>query len=238
MRLGIIGYGKMGHEIENIALKRNHEITLIVDLDNYDDLNPDKLKTVDVAVEFTTPGTAYANIRKCFDGNVPVVSGTTGWLEHYERITEYCLQKNQAFFYASNYSLGVNILFSINRYLAGIMNNFRDYSVEIEETHHVQKLDAPSGTAITLADDIIPALEYKDRWIAEGNGGENVIPIHSSRKDMIPGIHTVKYDSEYDTLEITHSAKGRTGFAMGAVLAAEFLNGKKGIFGMKDLLPF
>jgi len=238
MKLGIIGYGKMGHEIEKIALARNHEITLIVDLHNRDDLNQEKLKPVDVALEFTTPGTAYANIRKCFNGNVPVVSGTTGWLEQYDTITAYCLQKNLAFFYASNYSLGVNILFKLNRYLAGIMDRFREYRVEIEEIHHIQKLDAPSGTAVTLANDMIPILEQVDRWAPEGEAGKDAVPIRSIRKDMVPGTHRVIYDSEYDSLEIIHTAKGRTGFALGALLAAEFLYGKKGIFGMSDLLPF
>ena len=238
MKLGIIGYGKMGHEIEKIALERNHEIILIVDLQNLDDLNQEKLKSVDVALEFTTPGTAYANIRKCFDGNVPVVSGTTGWLDRYDEITRYCLQKNLAFFYASNYSLGVNILFKLNRYLAGIMNKFGEYRVEIEEIHHIQKLDAPSGTAVTLANDMVPLLEQVNRWAPEGEADKNAIPIRSIRKNMIPGTHRVIYNSEYDSLEIGHTAKGRTGFAQGAVFAAEFLHGKKGIFGMSDLLPF
>jgi len=238
MRIGIIGFGKMGQEIQKLAIEKGHEVNLIIDLENRNDLNPRNLEKVDIVFEFTTPETAPENIICCFDGGVGVVSGTTGWMDHFDRVADHCRQTKQAFFYASNYSVGVNILFSINRYLAAIMNRFPEYDVFIEEVHHLQKLDSPSGTAITLASEMIPLLDQKDRWEPEGKNSKQVIPIQSVRRNAIPGVHTVSYRSEFDTLEIRHSAKSRRGFAVGALMAAEFLAGKKGVFGMQDLMPF
>jgi 4-hydroxy-tetrahydrodipicolinate reductase len=238
MRIGIIGFGKMGREIKKLATERGHEVNLIIDVENRNDLNPLNLKKVDIVFEFTTPEAAPENIISCFNGGVAVVSGTTGWLDHFSIVADHCRQTNQAFFYASNYSIGVNILFSINRYLAGIMNRFPEYDVSIEEIHHLRKLDAPSGTAITLANEMIPLLDRKDRWETAGEHGEGVIPIRSVRENEVPGIHTVFYRSEFDMLEIRHSAKSRRGFAVGALMAATFLIGKNGVFGMQDLMPF
>lgn len=238
MKIGIIGFGKMGQEIRKLAIEKGHEVNLVVDLENRHDLNPTNLKKVDVVLEFTTPEAAPENIVTCFDAGVGVVSGTTGWLDRFEEVTRHCRQNNQAFFYASNYSLGVNILFSMNRHLAKIMNRFPEYGVFIEEIHHLQKLDAPSGTAIALADEMIPLLEKKDRWEPAGNNSERVIPIQSVRESAVTGIHTVSYRSDFDTLEIRHTAKSRLGFATGALMAAGFLIGRKGVFGMQDLMPF
>ncbi len=238
MRIGIIGFGKMGQEIKKLANKRGHEVKLVIDLENRNELNTENLKKVDIIFEFTTPEAAPENIIACFNGGVGVVSGTTGWMDRYDEIADHCRQTNQSFFYASNYSLGVNILFNINRHLAAIMNRFPEYDVFIEEIHHLQKLDAPSGTAITLANDIIPLLDQKDRWEPAGKNNKKKIPIHSVRENAVTGIHTVSYRSEFDTLEIRHSAKSRYGFAVGALMAGEFLVGKKGIFGMQDLMPF
>ncbi len=238
MRIGIIGFGKIGQEIKKLAIERGHQVNLIIDLENRNDLNPRNLKKVDVVFEFTTPETAPDNIISCFDGGVGVVSGTTGWMDHFDKVADHCRHTKQAFFYASNYSVGVNILFSINRYLAAIMNRFPEYHVFIEEVHHLQKLDAPSGTAITLANEMIPLLDQKDRWEPTGENSDQVIPIQSVRKNQVTGIHTVSYHSEFDTLEIRHSAKSRRGFAVGALMAAGFLIGKKGVFGMQDLMPF
>jgi len=236
MKIALIGYGKMGKEIEQEARRRGHTIPLIIDIDNRTDLNKENLKTVDVVIEFSRPDAAAANIKACFDAHVPVVCGTTGWTDKMQAIRNRCIEEKQAFFYASNYSPGVNILFHINRILADIMNRYEAYDVTLEETHHIQKLDRPSGTAITLAEDIIRQLDRKDEWINEPSALPEDITIISHRKDMIPGIHTVRYDSEMDTIELTHSAKSRRGFALGAVMAAEFLPGKTGCFGMKDLL--
>ena len=238
MRIGIIGFGKMGQEIEKLANKRGHEVNLVIDLENRNDLNTENLKKADVIFEFTTPEAAPENIIACFDGGVGVVSGTTGWMERYNEIADHCRKTRQSFFYASNYSLGVNILFNLNRHLAAIINRFPEYDVFIEEIHHLQKVDAPSGTAITLANDIIPLLDLKDRWEPAGKNNKEAIPIQSVRENAVTGIHTVSYRSEFDTLEIRHSAKSRYGFAVGALMAGEFLVGKKGVFGMKDLMHF
>lgn len=236
MKIGIIGNGKMGQEIRGLAVDQNHDVTLIIDLDNQNDLIPDNLKKADVVFEFTTPEAAPESIKACIDSGIPVVSGTTGWLDHYAEIAEYCRQKNQAMFYSSNYSLGVNILFNLNRSLAKIMNAFPEYRIKIEETHHIRKVDAPSGTAITMANDIVPILDHKNQWEMAGENKKNAIPIHSVRESATPGIHTVSYESEFDLLEIRHSAKNRKGFALGALMAGEFLLGKQGVFGMQDLI--
>ena len=238
MNIALIGDGKMGKEIEQIALERKHNFPLIIDINNLNDLTPENLKKVDVAIEFSRPETTVANIRSCFAAGVPIVCGTTGWLEHFDAIKSECINGDKTFFYASNYSLGVNIFFKLNQYLAKIMNNFPQYEVEMEEVHHTQKLDAPSGTAISLAKDMIHELDRKDHWQLDGQDSADALKINAVRRDPVPGIHTIKYDSAVDYIEMTHSAKSRKGFALGAVLAAEFIKGKKGMFSMDDLLKF
>lgn len=238
MNIALIGYGKMGKEIEQICLERHHTVPLIIDIQNQHDFTSENLKKVDVAIEFSRPETTVTNIRKCFAADIPVVCGTTGWLEHFDTIKQECMNGGKAFFYASNYSLGVNIFFKVNQYLARIMNNFPQYEVEMEEVHHTQKLDAPSGTAISLAKDIIANLERKNHWQLDSQDGTDALKITAIRRDPVPGIHTITYDSAVDFIEMTHSAKSRKGFAFGAVLAAEFVKGKKGIFSMDDLLKF
>ena len=241
MKIALIGYGKMGKTIEQIALSKGHEIVARIDFN--DELTIKTLNNVDVAIEFTQPASAPNNLIKCFDAGVPVVCGTTGWLSDYENIVAQCKDKKGSFFYASNYSLGVNIFFEINKRLAHIMNNYTQYEVSMTEIHHTQKLDAPSGTAITLADDILKNLERKHQWVsiptsdARPLTSEDLV-IESKRKDPTPGTHIVQYISEVDTIEISHTAHSRIGFAMGALTAAEWIVGKKGVFGMKDLLGF
>lgn len=236
MNIALIGYGKMGKEIEQIALERHHNIPLIIDINNVSDLNAENLKKADVAIEFSRPETVVNNIRACFAAGTPVVCGTTGWLEHYDAIKNECLTGGKGFFYASNYSLGVNIFFKLNQYLARIMNNFPQYEVEMEEVHHTQKLDAPSGTAISLANDIIKEIDRKGHWHLDGKDNDSALKIAAVRRDPVPGIHTITYDSQVDYISMTHSAKSRKGFALGAVLAAEFMKGKTGVFSMDDLL--
>ena len=238
MKIALIGYGKMGKTIEQIALKRGHQIVSVIDVDNVDDFASDAFKSADVAIEFTIPSTAYSNYMKCFEGGVPVVSGTTGWLEHLPEIKEKCEKEGKTFFYASNFSIGANILFAVNKYLAKIMNNFPSYDVSITETHHIHKLDAPSGTAITFAEGIIENMDRKDRWVLETAEKETDLPIHAVREGEIPGIHEISYESEVDTVSIKHDAKSRAGLALGAVVAAEFTAGKKGFLGMDDLMKF
>ena len=236
MNIALIGYGRMGHEIEKIAVDRGHTIGLIIDIDNQNDLNPEKLKGIDVAIEFTIPASAINNYKICFDAGVPVVSGTTGWLDKWDEVTKYCLQKNSAFFYASNFSLGVNLFFEINRMVAKLMKPFEKYNIEMTEVHHTKKLDAPSGTAISLANDIIEQYDQMTGWVNQYSDSKKILGIESVREGDVPGIHTIKYNSEVDFIEITHSAKTRKGFALGAVLAAEFSAGKEGLLTMKDLL--
>ena len=235
MKAAIIGYGKMGREIEKILIQRGHEVALIIDIDNASDLNPEKLKDVDVAIEFTTPTTAYDNIRKCLECGAAVVSGTTGWTSRLSELQELCKEKGGAMFYASNYSLGVNLMFRLNRELARLMSRFSGYNVAIEETHHTEKKDSPSGTAVTLADDIIERLDSKKGWVNEPTDEEDLIGITSYRVGMTPGDHSVTYSSEDDVLQISHSIKNRRTLALGAVVAAEFLCGKKGIYTMDDM---
>ncbi len=237
MNIAIIGYGKMGKEIEKIAKERNHNINLIIDVNNISDLNSENFKNIDVAIEFSTPETATDNIYKCLENDIPVVSGTTGWLDNYNDVVNYCKQNNKTFFYASNYSIGVNILFEINQHLAKIMNNFNNYEVLIEETHHIYKLDKPSGTAISLANQILENNKIKKGWELETKNKE-FLNIKSYREGEVPGIHKITYKSDIDKLELSHSAFSRKGFALGAVLAAEFIKDKTGIFNMKDLLQF
>jgi len=236
MNIAIIGYGKMGHEIEQIALQRGHKIPVIIDIDNSHELTVDNLKKCDVAIEFTTPKSAIDNIIICFDANIPVVSGTTGWTDKLNNVIDLCIKNNKTFFYASNFSLGVNIFFKLNKYLAELMNKFNQYEIYVEEIHHTQKLDAPSGTALTLVNDIISLIDRKNRWELNENSKDDVIGIKAIREGNIPGTHIITYDSDVDKLEIKHEAKNRKGFALGAVLAAEFIYGKIGYYTMDDLL--
>lgn len=237
MKIALIGYGKMGHAIEQIALQRGHEIVSVIDVNNQEDFTSDAFKSADVAIEFSMPAVAMDNYRRAFAAGVPVVSGTTGWLEHLPEIKEAC-KAGQTFFYASNFSLGVNIFFALNKYLAKIMNDFSAYDVRMVETHHVHKLDAPSGTAITLAEGLIDNIERKNKWVEGKEPAEDEIGICSVREGEVPGIHTVIYESDVDTISITHDAKSRMGFALGAVIAAEFTCGKKGFLTMQDMLKF
>lgn len=236
MKIALIGYGKMGKEIEQILIARGHTIPLIIDLNNTNDLDAAHLKEIDVAIEFTTPSTAYGNVVKCLEAGVPVVCGTTAWLDKLPQVEQLCKEKTGAFFYASNYSIGVNIFFEINRRLAQLMNRFGEYDVTIEETHHTQKKDAPSGTAVTLAEGILENLDRKQKWVCGTTTVPEELEVVAIRRSVVPGTHTVTYESDVDSLSITHMAKSRRGFALGAVLAAEFLHGKTGIFSMKDLM--
>jgi 4-hydroxy-tetrahydrodipicolinate reductase len=236
MKIALLGYGKMGKEIEIIALDRKHEIVLRIDVDNQHECTVENLKKADAAIDFSTPGSAFANITKCFEAGVPVVSGTTGWLERIGEVKEICRKKNQTFFYASNFSLGVNVFFALNKYLAAIMNNLAGYDVEMKEIHHIHKVDAPSGTAITLAEDLIAGLQRKNKWELNKASESNVIKIAAIRENEVPGTHIITWDSFADRIEIKHEAKSRKGFALGAVLAAEFIKDKKGCFSMQDML--
>jgi len=245
MKIALIGYGKMGHAIEEIALSRQHVVVQKIDAHNAATYTSADLKEADVAIEFTQPEAAYGNILKCFEAGVPVVCGTTGWLEMMEEVKKVCLEKKQAFFYASNYSIGVNILFEVNRSLARIMNNQPQYVPLIEEIHHIHKLDAPSGTGLTLAKELrdgigrITKEQHVDTRKGETPGTyAGTLPVVAYRIDEDPGTHKVYYTSPDDELMIMHHAKSRRGFAEGAVLAAEWLAGKKGVFGMRDLLKF
>lgn len=236
MKIGLIGYGKMGKAIEHLAKERGHSIDLIIDLNNPGDLTLENLKKLDVVIEFTIPKAAIANIKLCMEAGVPVVSGTTGWLDELDAVLSYMKEQNGGLFYASNYSLGVNIFFELNKYLAKLMNKFSEYEVSLEEVHHIQKLDAPSGTALTIAQGLLDNIDRKEKWtLSEQKAPEHLVVNHI-RRAQVPGTHTVRYESEIDELTITHEAKSRTGFAMGAVLAAEFMQNKTGFKGMSDLL--
>lgn len=230
MKIALLGYGRMGKEIEKIALQRGHEIVLKVSTDTTYDITK-----ADVAIDFSIPNAAYNNISNCINNGIPVISGTTGWLDEYETIKELCLEKEGAFIYASNFSLGVNIFFELNKQLATLMNHVDGYATSIEEIHHTKKLDAPSGTAITLAEGIIDN-SSKSSWELDGNISESTVPIKAKRIPEVPGTHTVSYESEIDTIEIKHTAHNRKGFALGAIVAAEWLLHRKGVFTMKDVL--
>ena len=238
MKIALIGYGKMGKTIEQIARQRGHQIVSIIDINNTADFDSEAFRSADVAIEFTTPATALGNYMRCFEANVPVVSGTTGWLPHLDEVKAKCEQEGKTFFYASNFSVGVNIFFALNRYLAKIMNGFPTYDVRMTEVHHIHKLDAPSGTAITLAEGILDNVERKERWTLETAEQPTDLPIHAIREGEVPGIHEIIYESDADTISIKHDAKSRAGFALGAVIAAEFTAGKKGFLGMHDLFHF
>ena len=238
MKIALIGYGKMGKTIERIALGRGHKIVSVIDVDNLDDFDSEAFKSADVAIEFTVPQVAVSNIKRAFKSNVPIVCGTTGWTEALPELKKIIETEGKTLFWSSNFSLGVNIFMAVNKYLAGIMNQFPNYNVEMTEVHHTQKLDAPSGTAITLAEGIIEKLDRKDSWTKEIETKPNEMAIKSIREGQVPGIHTIRYESEVDSIEITHDAKSREGFALGAVVAAEFTAGKKGLLGMNDLFNF
>lgn len=238
MRIALLGYGKMGHEIEQIALQRGHTIALKIDANNAMSFSPNLLAGVDVAIEFSTPHTAVKNIMTCFEANVPVVVGTTGWLDRLEEVKAACNKKGTSFFYASNFSIGVNIFFKLNEYLAKMMNGQSDYEVSMREIHHVHKLDSPSGTGISLANQILANIDRKTKWVEGGTKKKEELGIESIREGEVPGTHIVKYQSAVDEIEIMHKAHSRKGFALGAVLAAEWLPGRKGVYGMNDMLPF
>jgi len=238
MNIALIGYGRMGHEIETIAIKRGHVIKLIIDQDNTGDLNAVNLNWIDVAIEFSTPDTAYHNIIKCLENKVPVVCGTTGWLDNYENAVNACRQYSTSFIHSTNFSIGVNILFMLNKELAKQMNRFGEYKVTIEEIHHTKKLDAPSGTAITLANGISSNHSEYEGWCFDKERNSNRIPISSVREGTVPGTHTVMWDSDIDSISLIHEAKNRRGLALGAVVAAEFIYSKKGIFTMNDVMGF
>lgn len=237
MKIALIGYGKMGHEIERIALARGHEIVQTIDVNNLTDMDSERFRSADVVIEFTRPDSALANYRKCFSHHLPIVSGTTGWLEHLPEIKEACAS-GETFFYASNFSLGVNIFFALNARLAEMMNGFPEYDVCMKEIHHTQKMDAPSGTAISLAEDILERLDRKTTWVKETANERSELVIRSERLGEVPGFHEVTYQSEIDSITISHDAKNRSGFALGAVLAAEYTVGNNGFLGMKDMLGF
>ena len=237
MKIALLGYGKMGKTIERLARERGHEIVLIVDENNRTRCTDEQLKQADVAIEFTMPAVAVENYNWCFRNRVPVVSGTTGWLEKWDEVVTACERSGGTFFYASNYSIGVNIFFHLNRWLTQTMARFSNYKVSLEETHHIHKLDAPSGTAITLAEGILKEHpEYTSWKLDEGQVKVGELPIKAKREGEVPGIHSVTYQSGVDEIQICHSAYSRDGFAQGAVMAAEFLVGKQGVFGMEDLI--
>lgn len=238
MRIALIGYGKMGHMIEEIALERQHDIVLKIDLGNQADLNKENLSKADVAIEFTGPDSAFGNVMKCLEFGVPVVSGSTGWNKLLEEARTYCLQNNGSFLHTSNFSIGVNIFFEINKLLAKLMASQLEYDVTMKEIHHTQKKDAPSGTAVTLAEQILSQLPRKKNWVKGPSDNSGQLSIVSERVDPAAGTHEVKYSSDVDDIEIIHTAHNRKGFALGAVLAAEYISDKRGIFSMKDVLHF
>jgi len=238
MRITIIGYGKMGNELEGIASRRGHEIVLRIGPNNLDDFDSPLFTSSDAAMEFTTPGTAFENISRCIEKGIPVVSGTTGWTGRLKEAEQMVKAKNGSFLYASNFSIGVNILFNLNMRLAGIMNTLKSYGVEIEELHHSAKKDAPSGTAIKLAEDIISRCSEYSSWRLNTPAGEGKIGIHSVREGDITGTHRVEWNSDTDSLSLEHKAHNRQGFALGAVFAAEFIHNRQGVFTMADLLGF
>lgn len=252
MKIALIGYGKMGKTIEKIALERGHEIVSIIDVNNREEIKGEAFASADVAIEFTAPGVAYENCCLAMEAGVKVVSGSTGWFHQHEaEMREKCEREGKTLFWSSNFSLGVAIFSAVNKYLAKIMNNFDNYKVSMEETHHIHKLDAPSGTAITLAEGIIENICHKNKWIMGDltNPDGTVTPaavqpkatdikIDAVRRDEVPGIHTIKYDSDADTITITHDAHNRSGFALGAVLAAEYVKDHNGMLGMNNLINF
>jgi dihydrodipicolinate reductase len=238
MKIALIGYGKMGKIIERIALERGHEIVCVIDIDNRQDFDSEAFRSADVAIEFTIPSVAIDNYHKTFAAGIPVVSGTTGWTAQMPTLKAEIEEKGYTFFWSSNFSIGVNIFMQLNNHLARLMNSFPTYNASMTEVHHTQKLDAPSGTAITLAEGILENLDRKNVWTKETENNPDELAIKSIREGQVPGIHTITYESAADIISITHDAKSREGFALGTVLAAEFIIGKKGFFGMDDLFKF
>jgi len=247
MKIALLGYGKMGKIIEKIATDRGHEIILKIDENTLSDMTVENLKKVDAAIDFTTPDSVLGNIQKCFEAQTPIVVGTTGWYGQLQQVKNDCEKHDSALLYASNFSVGVNVFFHVNQVLARLMNKYPYYEVQVEEIHHAQKLDSPSGTAMTIAEGIIENLDAKSEWVnvLEQSGGEginqvknNQVLIESLRIDSVPGTHTVIYDSEVDSIEFKHTAHNRSGFALGAVLAAEWINGKKGFYTARDMFNF
>lgn len=245
MNIVLLGYGKMGQLIEKFAVKRGHEVVLIVDEHNRAKITAEDLQAVDVAIDFSTPHAALDNITLCFEADLPIVVGTTGWYDHLQEIQDTCLNEDKSLLYGSNFSIGVNIFFHVNRLLAKAVAPYKQYDVQVEEIHHIHKLDAPSGTAITIAEGIIENNDSKTSWVNELVDGSNqIIPkpdellIESLRIEEVPGTHTVLYSSEVDQIEFKHTAHNRDGFALGAVVSAEWLNGKKGFYQVTDIFDF
>ncbi|MFZ4263162.1 4-hydroxy-tetrahydrodipicolinate reductase [Sphingobacterium sp. HJSM2_6] len=245
MKIILLGYGKMGQLIERFAVKRGHEIVLVVDENNRSSIELEDIEDADLAIDFSTPDAALDNISLCFEANLPIVVGTTGWYEHLEEVKDTCLNADQSLLYGSNFSIGVNIFFHINKLLAKAINPYKQYDVQVEEIHHIHKLDAPSGTAITIAEGILDQIDDKNSWVnsIEGSGEEIIakpdqLLIESLRIEEVPGTHTVLYSSEVDQIEFTHTAHSREGFALGAVIAAEWLYGKKGFYQVTEMFDF
>ncbi|MBB2151663.1 4-hydroxy-tetrahydrodipicolinate reductase [Pedobacter gandavensis] len=245
MKIALLGYGKMGQIIERFALERGHEVVLKINSRNQDELNVTNLSKADVAIDFSVPDAAIPNIYLCFEANVPIVVGSTGWYGQLQEVKDACLSRNNTLLYGSNFSIGVNIFFHINQVLAKVMNNFPAYDVQVEEIHHTQKLDSPSGTAMTIAESIIDELDSKKEWVNElvGSPFEDVVKkdqvlIESHRIEHVPGTHTVVYSSEVDDIEIKHTAHNRAGFALGAIVAAEWLQNKQGFYNIADIFNF
>ena len=236
MKIALIGYGKMGKTIEQLALNKGYEIVLKVDKKNANTWTNEQLEQADIAIEFTQPESAIKNISRCFECGVPVISGTTGWVEKMEEVKDACKKMNGGFFYASNFSVGVNLFFQLNKVLAEMMETYDSYNISLEEIHHTQKLDAPSGTAITLAEGLLKKISRKSKWVKESGDQENELPIFSKRIENVPGTHSINYYSEIDSIEIKHTAHSRLGFAKGALMAAEWMKNRIGIYGMEDLL--
>ena len=236
LKIALIGYGKMGKAIEAIAIQRGHTVVLKIDINTIDQFTTENLKNCDVAIEFTSPHSAVKNISTCLQAGIPVISGSTGWLSQWNEIEDLCISNNGAMVYASNFSVGVNIFFEVNKKLAQLMNPHKNYEVGILEIHHTEKKDAPSGTAITLAEQVFDNLDRKSNWVDAPSDDPAALLILSERTDPAPGTHKVKYSSVIDDIEIIHTAHNREGFATGAILAAEFIQNKKGIFSMKDVL--
>jgi 4-hydroxy-tetrahydrodipicolinate reductase len=238
MKIALIGYGKMGKSIEKIAVERGHEISLKIGSNNTHELKPEAIRQADAAIEFTQPEMASKHIKMCLNSQVPIVIGTTGWYEHYNELKQLCNEQKGSMLAATNFSVGVNLFFELNRQLAKLMSPMSDYKASIEEIHHTEKLDSPSGTAITLAEGLIEEHPRYNKWENESSPEESVLEIHSKREPGVPGTHIISYESDIDRISIEHLAKNRKGFALGAVLAAEFIAGKQGVFSMKDVLKF
>lgn len=238
MNIALIGYGRMGHEVESAALDRGHAVKVIIDEMNIGDMKPENFRDIDAAIEFSVPGSAFSNISKCLEMGIPVVSGTTGWLHDYDKAVKLCVKYGTSFIHSTNFSIGVNILFRLNSDLAGLMERYENYRPSIEEIHHIRKLDAPSGTAITLAKAITARHNQYRGWSSGDTAAGNTVPVNSVREGNVPGTHIVVWSSEIDNIVIRHEAKSRKGFALGAVIAAEYISGRKGVFTMDDVLGF